>query len=242
MSKITDRILWTVLILALGVSLFLIFLPFGKATMNTVHDKLALIGASQVSDLPVSPQIQIENDHVVKQNLVGDPLQIANLTKVYKPEFHYGGDGSNQQSCVATNLWPRNINTSYYRLVPNKPHGQMYLSITADYDVKHITSMHDDLTARFGDKYHVMVAEVAIDDGHGSRTYYQARKFFNDTDIGTSSHGTMHDQWKLPVSADDAKLAWISIYVANIKADKITLDNVRIGLWDGSVKLVTGDD
>ena len=230
------------LILALGVSLFLIFLPFGKTTMNTMHDKLAFTGASQISDLPVTPQIQIENDHVVKQNLVGDPVQIADFTKVYRQEFFYGGDGSNQQRCVATTLWPRNINNSYYRLVPNKPHGQMYLSVTADYNVKNITSMHDDLTAGLGDKYHAMVAEVGIDDGRGSWTMYQARKFFNDADIGTSSHGTMHEQWKLPVSADNAKLARISIYVANIKADKITLDNVRVGLWDGSVKLVTGDD
>lgn len=212
--------------------------------MDTVHDKLAFTGASQVSDLPVAPQIQIENDHVVKQNLVGDPAQIADFTKAYRPEFRYGGDGSNQQSCVKTDLYPRNIDTAYYRLVPNKPHGQMYLSVAADYNVKHVTSMHDDLTAGFkgaGD-WHSMVAEVVIDDGHGSQPIYQAAKGFSDADIGTSPHGTMRGQWKLPVSADNAKLARITIYVANIKADKITLDNVRVGLWGGSIKLVTRDD
>lgn len=240
MSKVTDRILWTVLILALGVSLFLIFSPFSKTMMDTVHDKLAFTGASQVSDLPVAPQIQIENDHVVKQNLVGDSLQIADFNKVYIPEFRH--NDSNQQQCVTTNLWPRNINTLYYRLVPNKPHGQMYLSVTADYDVKNITSMHDDLTAGLGGNWHSMVAEVAIDDGQGSQPIHQAVKLFSDADIGTSPHGTMHRQWKLPVSADNAKLSRISIYVANLKADKITLNNVKIGLWGGSVKLVTGDN
>ena len=242
MGKATDRILWSVLVLAIGMSLFLIFSSAGKSLVNDVVDKVYLTGASQVSDLPVSPQIQIENDHVVKQNLVGDPGQIADLSKVYAPEFHYGGDGSNQQNCVVINLLPRNINNSYYRLVPNKPHGQMYLSITADYNVKNITSMHDDLTAGLDGQYHSLVAEVCVEDGQGSWRNYQALKLFSDADIGTSPHDTMHGQWKMPVSADNAKLGRITIYVANIKADKITLDNLRVGLWGGSIKPVTGDD
>lgn len=242
MEKHIDRILWTVLVLALGVSLFLIFSPAGKTIINNELDTLWFTGASQVSDLPVSPQIQIENDHVVKQNLVGDPDQIADFTKIYTPEFHYNGDGSNQQRSMSTNLWPRNTDTACYRMVPNKSNGQMYLSISADYDVKNITSMHDDLTAGFGGEPHVLVAEVDIYDDQGSERYYQAKEFFSDTDIGTSPHGTMHAQWKLPVSADNGNLRRITIYVANIKADKIMLDNMRVGLWGGSIKPVTGNN
>ena len=62
MSKNAERILWSVLLLALGVSLFLIFSPAGKAIINNELDNLWFTGASQVSDFEVSPKMVIDNN------------------------------------------------------------------------------------------------------------------------------------------------------------------------------------
>ena len=214
MEKHTDRILWTVLILALGVSLFLIFLPFGKTTMNTVHDKLAFIGTSQVSDLPVkshAPQVSympmsmvnlFEKNQRIKSEWVGAPDIIAK--------------------------W----NTMNWHLVPNKPNGQMYLSIAADYDVKNIYAA--DFGAR-GDLV-TMDFHVNADGGQGILPQYRVTKSFSKAAIGTSSHGTMYGRWKLPLESTDS-VNINRVGYSYVGADKFLLDNVRIGLEGGSFKL-----
>ena len=214
MEKHTDRILWTVLILALGVSLFLIFLPFSKTTMNTVHDKLTSIYASQVSDLPVkshAPQVSympmtavylLEKNHVIKQECVGAPDIIAK--------------------------W----NVMNWHLVPNKPNGQMYLSIAADYDVKNIYAADFGVD---GDSV-TMDFHVNADGGQGILPQYRVTKKFSKAAIGTSPHGTMYERWKLPLeSTDNVNINRVG--VSYIGADKFTIDNVRIGLEGGSFKL-----
>lgn len=210
MEKHTDRILWTVLILALGVSLFLIFLPFGKTTMNTVHDKMA----STVSDLPVkshAPQVSympmtavylLEKNQVIKHECVGAPDIIAK--------------------------W----NVMNWHLVPNKPNGQMYLSIAADYDVKNIYAA--DFGAD-GDSV-TMDFHVNADGGQGILPQYRVTKNFSKAAIGTSPHGTMYERWKLPPESTDS-VNINRVGVSYIGADKFTIDNVRIGLEGGSFKL-----
>lgn len=229
MEKHTDRILWSVLILAIGISLFVSFTPVSKNIISRVQDQLCFTGASQVSDFDVSPKIVIKHDQLQEADIVGDKTQLSELTKSYNL----------QTQGVNVTLWPKTDASTVYRLVSNHKSGSMYLSISADYSVTNLKSLNDDLSYRFNNRWHSLVTEIALEDDDGIKHYYHAVKYFNEPDLNKSFHGTIHNQWKLPETFDNEKVAWVAMYVANLKADEIVLDNFKLGVWNGSIKDVT---
>lgn len=229
MEKHTDRILWSVLILAIGISLFVSFTPVSKNIISNVQDQLCFTGASQVSDFDVSPKIVVKHDQLQEADIVGDKTQLSELTKSYNL----------QTPGVNVTLWPKTDASSVYRLVSNHESGQMYLSISADYFVTNLVSLNDDLSYRFNNQWHSLVAEIALEDDDGTIHYYQAVRYFNESDLNKSFNGTIHNQWKLPKAFNNEKISRITMYVANLKADEIVLDNFKLGVWNGSIKDVT---
>lgn len=217
---------------------FLICSPAGKSLVNDVVDKLYFTGASQVSDFDVSPKIVIDNNQITTQTVTGDDAQLNNFKKTYEICNTRAQDGGGLG--VAVQLQSRNTpsNPAGYYMVPNKNAQNMYLDISAHYQITNLMSLTNPLTRR-DDPTAAVVAEVWLGDKDGAykRDLVTSREF-HASDLGHNINGDLDCRAKIPANSTDTKVLGINMYVANIKADKIVLTDLNFGVWNGAVKYV----
>ena len=130
------------------------------------------------------------------------------------------------------------LNPAGYYMVPNKNAQNMYLDISAHYQITNLMSLTNPLTRR-GDPTAAVVTEVWLGDKDGAykRDLVTSREF-HASDLGHNFNGDLDCRAKIPANSTDIKVLLINMYVANIKADKIVLTNLNFGVWNGAVNYV----